>query len=62
MLQDCSLVHESSQIATVACFMSQDGVTLWFLLVVATGHKLELLEEKLEKTGLESLEVCKAFP
>ena len=42
--------------------MSQDGLTLWFLLAVATGHELQLLEKKLEKTSLESLEVCKALP
>ena len=27
-----------------------------------TGHELELLEEKLEKTALENLEICKALP
>ena len=27
-----------------------------------TDHEIELLEEKLKNTGLESLEVCKFFP
>ena len=39
--------------------MCQGGLTLWLLFVIATGHEFELLEKKLEKTGLENLEVCK---
>ena len=53
-------LQESSQIA------SQFHVSGWinFMIIAChcTDHEIEFLEEKLKKTGLESLEVCKFFP
>ena len=55
-------MHESSQWEIASLFNASGWTDFMIVASHCTGHELELLEEKLEKTSLESLEVCKAFP
>ena len=55
-------MQESSQWEIAGLFYVSGWTDFMIVTSHCTGHELELLEEKLKKTSLESLEVCKAFP
>ena len=55
-------MQESSQWEIASLFYVSGWTDFMIVASHCTGHELELLGEKLEKTSSESLEVCKAFP